>query len=81
MQQNVRMVCASFLVQYLSHDWREGASWFNDTLVDADPAINSMMWQNCASCGLDPWNFNVPPTLDTVDVSGQYVAKWLPELA
>ena len=45
MHQSVRMVCASFLVEFLHIDWREGARWFHETLVDADLAINSMMWQ------------------------------------
>jgi deoxyribodipyrimidine photolyase len=25
--------------------WVEGARWFSDTLLDADAAINGMMWQ------------------------------------
>jgi hypothetical protein len=43
--QSVRMVAASFLVEYLGISWVEGARWFHDTLVDADIAINAMMWQ------------------------------------
>lgn len=46
MTQSVRMVCASFLVEYLRVNWTRGAEWFHYTLVDADSAINSMMWQN-----------------------------------
>ena len=46
MHQSVRMVCAAFLAEYLGISWVEGARWFHDTLVDADVAINSMMWQN-----------------------------------
>jgi len=45
MHQSVRMVVASFLVEYLGVSWVEGARWFHNTLVDADVAINSMMWQ------------------------------------
>ncbi len=41
MQQTLRMVCASFLVDCLHVHWVEGARWFHDTLVDADLAINS----------------------------------------
>ena len=41
MHQSVRMVCASFLVEYLGHSWVEGVKWFHDTLVDADVGINS----------------------------------------
>ena len=40
----------------------EGCRWFHDTLVDADLAINSMMWQNAGKAGLDQWNFTLLPT-------------------
>jgi deoxyribodipyrimidine photolyase len=46
MTQSVRMVCASFLVEYLRVNWTRGAEWFHYTLADADSAINPMMWQN-----------------------------------
>ena len=46
MQQNVRMICAAFLVEFLGMNWVHGRRWFDATLVDADPAINAMMWQN-----------------------------------
>lgn len=29
------------------------------TLVDADCAINAMMWQNAGRSGFDQWNFKV----------------------
>jgi len=51
MQQSVRMVAAAFLTEYLNLPWVEGARWFHDTLVDADAAINSMMWQNAGGWG------------------------------
>ena len=44
MTQSVRMVVASFLVEYLRVNWVKGAEWFHYTLVDADSAINPMMW-------------------------------------
>ena len=31
----------------------EGEKWFFDTLVDADSAINAMMWQNAGRSGID----------------------------
>ena len=49
----MRMLCASFLVEYLGVSWVEGARWFHATLVDADVAINSMMWQNAGRSGID----------------------------
>ncbi|KAK9843470.1 hypothetical protein WJX81_004296 [Elliptochloris bilobata] len=81
MQQSVRMVCAAFLVEYLSLHWVHGCRWFHYTLVDADLAINSMMWQNAGKSGLDQWNFTLLPTSSSQDPDGAYVARWVPELA
>ena len=81
MHQSVRMVCASFLVEFLQIDWREGARWFHETLVDADVAINSMMWQNAGRSGIDQWNFVMQPDGGSQDPSGAYVRRWVPELA
>lgn len=36
-----------------------GERWFHHTLVDADQAINPMMWQNAGKSGLDQWNFTM----------------------
>ena len=80
MTQSVRMVVASFLTEYLRLHWRHGAKWFHDTLVDADQAINSMMWQNAGRSGLDQWNFVLSPETASQDPSGSYVRKWVPEL-
>merc|ERR1719265_2006324 len=52
-QQNMRMVSASFLTEFLNISWVEGAKWYEDTLVDADLSINSMMWQNAGRSGID----------------------------
>ena len=52
--QSVRMVTASFLVEYLGVSWVEGARWYHDTLVDADVAINAMMWQVLCRCTVHP---------------------------
>ena len=81
MHQSVRMVCAAFLVEYLGISWVEGARWFHDTLVDADVAINSMMWQNAGRSGIDQWNFVPSPVSGSQDASGHYCRRWCPELA
>ena len=52
MQQNARMAAACLLTEYLGLPWVEGARWFHRTLVDADPAINAMMWQNAGKVGV-----------------------------
>jgi len=80
-QQNVRMVAASFLTEYCNLSWVHGAMWYEDNLVDADLAINSMMWQNAGRSGTDQWNFLISPVqASTQDPSGEYVRRWVPEL-
>jgi deoxyribodipyrimidine photo-lyase len=85
MHNRVRMIVASFLVKDLLIDWREGARWFWDTLVDADLANNTLGWQWTAGCGADaaPFFRVFNPVLqgEKFDPDGNYVRKWLPELA
>nr|QDO16412.1 CPD photolyase [Lingulodinium polyedra] len=83
MPQNVRMVSAILLCEHLNIHWLEGERWFHHTLVDADPAINAMMWQNAGKSGLDQWNFTMSPATAgrTQDPRGDYVRRWCPELA
>jgi len=45
MHNRVRMIVASFLVKDLLIDWRHGARWYWDTLVDAGLANNTLGWQ------------------------------------
>lgn len=54
-----------------------------DTLVDADVAINAMMWQNGGMSGLDQWNFVMHPVdaALTCDPDGAYVRQWCPEIS
>jgi deoxyribodipyrimidine photo-lyase len=85
MHNRVRMVAASLLVKNLLVDWRHGARWFWDTLVDADLANNSMGWQWTAGCGADaaPYHRVFNPVLQSrrFDPAGAYLRRWLPELA
>jgi deoxyribodipyrimidine photo-lyase len=85
MHNRVRMVAASFLVKHLLIDWREGERWFWDTLVDADPGSNPANWQWVAGCGADaaPYFRVFNPTLqgEKFDPDGDYVRRWVPELA
>lgn len=54
-----------------------------DTLVDADAAIDAMMRQNGGMCGLDHWTFVTHPVdaAMTCDPLGTYVRKWCSELS
>ena len=85
MHNRVRMITASFLIKNLLIPWQEGAHWFWNTLVDADLANNTMGWQWCAGCGADaaPYFRIFNPVLQgqKFDQQGQYVRRWLPELA
>jgi len=85
MHNRVRMVAASFLVKDLLIPWQEGARWFWDTLVDADLANNTLGWQWVAGCGADaaPYFRIFHPVLqgEKFDGAGNYVRKWVPEIA
>ena len=85
MHNRVRMVAASFLVKHLLIDWREGEAWFWDTLVDADEASNPASWQWVAGSGADaaPYFRIFNPVLQgqKFDPQGDYVRRWVPELA
>jgi len=85
MHNRVRMIVASFLVKHLRLSWREGAAWFWDTLVDADLAANTLGWQWTAGCGADaaPYFRIFNPILQGAkfDPNGDYVRRWVPELA
>jgi len=85
MHNRVRMVVASFLVKHLRLSWTKGADWFWDTLVDADLASNTLGWQWSAGCGADaaPYFRVFAPVLQGVkfDGGGEYVRRWVPELA
>ncbi|MDP3073946.1 MAG: deoxyribodipyrimidine photo-lyase [Opitutaceae bacterium] len=85
MHNRVRMIVASFLVKHLRLPWTHGAAWFWDTLVDADLASNTLGWQWSAGCGADaaPYFRVFAPVRQGVkfDSAGDYVRRWVPELA
>lgn len=85
MHNRVRMIVASFLTKHLLIDWRVGAAWFWDTLVDADLANNSASWQWVAGSGADaaPYYRIFNPVLqgEKFDPLGEYTKRWVPELA
>ena len=85
MHNRVRMIVASFLSKHLLIDWRDGEAWFWDTLVDADLANNVGGWQWVAGSGADasPYFRVFNPTLQSAkfDKAGDYVRRWVPELA
>jgi deoxyribodipyrimidine photo-lyase len=84
MHNRMRMVVASFLTKDLMIDWREGARWFWNMLVDGDLANNTFGWQWTAGCGADASPFfrifNPVKQGETFDPEGDYVRRWIPEL-
>lgn len=85
MHNRVRMITASFFVKQLLQPWADGAAWFWNTLVDADLANNTLGWQWSAGCGADaaPYFRIFNPVLqgEKFDPAGEYVRRWVPELA
>jgi deoxyribodipyrimidine photo-lyase len=85
MHNRVRMIVASFLVKDLHLPWQWGARWFTEQLVDADVASNQHGWQWCAGTGTDaaPYFrvFNPTSQGEKFDPAGDYVRRWVPELA
>lgn len=83
MHNRVRMIAASFLVKHLLVDWRRGAEYFWDTLVDADYGNNSQNWQWIAGTGIDsqPFNRIMAPNVQSAKFgAGDYIRRWVPEL-
>jgi deoxyribodipyrimidine photo-lyase len=85
MHNRARMLVASFLVKDLLIDWRWGARFFMQHLLDGDPAVNIGGWQWTAGVGADaaPYFRVFNPILQgqKFDPNGVYIRRWLPELA
>jgi deoxyribodipyrimidine photo-lyase len=84
MHNRARLITASFLTKTLYVDWRVGADHFLRLLVDGDIANNQMNWQWVAGTGTDTRPNRVLNPLAQAtryDPAGQYVRRWLPELA
>ena len=85
MHNRTRMVVASFLVKDLHIEWQLGEKFFREHLIDFDLASNIHGWQWTAGCGTDasPYYrvFNPIEQAKKFDPEGEYIRKYVPELA
>ena len=85
MHNRTRMITASFLTKDLHVWWGVGARHFLDHLVDGDIASNNHGWQWVAGTGTDasPYYRVFNPVTQGLrfDPDGDYVRRWVPELA
>lgn len=83
MSNKGRQIVASYLVGDLQQDWRHGAAWFEEHLLDYDPASNWGNWAYLAGVASDPRRQHLANTLRQArqyDPAAAYVSLWLPEL-
>jgi deoxyribodipyrimidine photo-lyase len=85
MHNRVRMITAMFLTKDLHLHWRLGEAHFMRHLLDGEIANNNGGWQWSAGTGADaapyfriqnPWTQS-----QRHDPDGEYVRRWVPELA
>ncbi|MGQ8363668.1 DASH family cryptochrome [Glaciecola sp. 1036] len=79
MSNRGRQLVASCFVHELGLDWRYGAAFFEQQLIDFDVASNYGNWQYLAGVGSDPRGhrqFNLEKQTQTYDPDGHFIAKW-----
>ncbi|MEM6728827.1 MAG: deoxyribodipyrimidine photo-lyase [Pseudomonadota bacterium] len=83
MHNRGRMIVASYLCKHLLCHWKIGKDWFDNHLIDWDPASNAMGWQWSAGSGPDatPYFrvFNPVTQREKFDPRREYVDKWIAE--
>lgn len=85
LHDRIRVVVSSFFVKVLQLPWRWGMKYFWDTLLDADLESDALGWQYISGTLPDGREFD---RIDNpqfqgykFDPNGEYVRRWLPELA
>lgn len=79
MSNRGRQIVASYLINQLGVDWRWGAAWFEEQLIDYDPASNYGNWQYLAGVGTDPRGrraFNIDKQQRQYDPEGDFIKKY-----
>ncbi len=84
MSNRGRKNVSSFLVKDLMVNWQMGAEYFESVLIDYDVTSNWMNWNYAAGISADPKedkHYNIISQAMKYDPKGEYVKKWLPQLA
>ncbi|WOL00326.1 cryptochrome 1 [Canna indica] len=85
LHDRIRVVVASFFVKVLQLPWRWGMKYFWDTLLDADLESDALGWQYISGSLPDSRELDLidNPQFEgyKFDPNGEYVRRWLPELA
>lgn len=80
MSNRGRQNVASFFIHQLKMDWRYGAAYFEEQLIDYDVCSNWGNWLYLAGVGNDPRAsrvFNIEKQASEYDKQGHYRALWL----
>lgn len=83
MSNRGRQNVASFLINDLKVTWTKGAAWFEEQLIDYNPASNWGNWAYLAGVGNDPREaryFNIIKQAYDYDPEGDFVKYWIPQL-
>jgi len=85
LHDRIRVVVSSFFVKVLQLPWRWGMKYFWDTLLDADLESDALGWQYISGSLPDGRELDRidNPQFEgyKFDPHGEYVRRWLPELA
>lgn len=79
MSNRARQMFASFWINDLKLNWRSGAYFFEENLIDYDVFSNYGNWKYLAGVGVDPRGkryFNIDKQLERYDPDGLYLKKW-----
>lgn len=79
MSNRGRQWVASYLLNELGQDWRYGAAYFEQQLIDYDVGANWGNWQYLAGVGSDPRgqrHFNIEKQVSMYDPEGKFTDVW-----
>jgi deoxyribodipyrimidine photo-lyase len=76
-----RQMVAGYLVRDMEVDWKKGAAYFEEMLIDYSPASNWGNWAFVAGLGHDPRDnkyFNLTKQASELDANSEFISTWLP---